>query len=584
MDRSEFPRFKSFLQEKFPEDGRYHRAIQDATLASIYMLALTLHVSPEQMARWIANFLQLPYVETIESSSVELSVLPASFSRANFVVALEDDGAFVVSNPFDWQVIGSLLDLKPSDSPLKVFVTEPDKITDLFRQRRREELAESGGISEIVHRLQDRYSTGQSSRADVQVGDVSSEPIIQLTNRLVEEAYAMGASDLHLEPAEDSVVVRYRVDGELRIVHDLKPRSLIRPLASRIKIMCGLDIAERRLPQDGRIVFKEFSEVDSDFDLRVSTAPMQHGEKIVMRIVDKAKSVLPLSALGFSGRCLDVYREKIRSPYGMILHVGPTGSGKSMTLYAALNEMQRPEINIQTAEDPIEYSIPGINQLQVYPSIGMTFGRALRCYLRQDPDIILLGEVRDIETAQIAVEASLTGHLLLSTLHTNDAASTVTRLIQMGVEPFMVSSSIVLICAQRLVRRLCRECKEPYSPDLAERRFAGISDEDDDAKLWCPKGCDKCSGIGYQGRFGVHEILVPNDALRLSINRAHVTAEALKKIAVEDCGLTTLWWDAMEKARAGVTSVEEVFSKVRPDEFDSRPRWMRSAARDAAST
>ena len=337
--------------------------------------------------------------------------------------------------------------------------------------------------------------------------------------------------------------------------------------------MSNLDIAERRMPQDGRIVFKKYTKKNFDFDLRVATSPMNFGEKVVMRILDKQKSTLPLDKLGYSARNLRVYREKILTPYGMILHVGPTGSGKSMTLYAALNEIQRPEINIQTVEDPIEYTLPGINQMQTHKDIGLTFGRALRAYLRQDPDVLLVGEIRDLETAQIAIEAALTGHLLLSTLHTNDAPSTVTRLVEMGIEPFLVSSTIICVCAQRLLRRLCSNCKEEYEPDEAQKLLVGL-DPQMSVILHRAKGCKECSGIGYKGRIGTHEIFVPDDDVRLGISKGTLTAENLKRIGVERLGMTTLYWDAMEKVRNGVTTVEDVLAKIRKDEFDSRPAWM----------
>jgi type IV pilus assembly protein PilB len=257
----------------------------------------------------------------------------------------------------------------------------------------------------------------------------------------------------------------------------------------------------------------------------------------------------------------------------MILHVGPTGSGKSMSLYSALNEIRRPDINIQTAEDPIEYTLPGINQLQVNREIGLTFSRALRSYLRQDPDIILVGEIRDRETADVAVEAALTGHLLLSTLHTNDAASTLVRLIEMGIEPFMVSSSIVVLCAQRLLRRLCTACKQPYAPSADERRLVGV-EPSTNVTLHKAVGCDVCNGLGFKGRIATHEVLVPNDRLRKAITTRGMTAEALKRQAVEQCGMTTLWWDTMEKVRAGVCALDDVLTEIRRDEFDARPDWM----------
>jgi len=290
-------------------------------------------------------------------------------------------------------------------------------------------------------------------------------------------------------------VVRYRIDGltqeKLRL-----PAKVAGALVARFKIMCNLDIAERRLPQDGRIVFKQYNKKNIDIDLRVSTAPLNHGEGVVMRILDKQKATLPLPALGFSEENLARYRELIRSPYGMILHCGPTGSGKSMTLYAALGEINTPDVNIQTAEDPIEYTLAGINQMQMSRAIGLTFARALRCYLRMDPDIILVGEIRDEETAGIAVEAALTGHLLVSTLHTNDAPSTIARIGEMGVEPFNISASLVCVCAQRLLRRVCKSCKVPYEPEGREKvlmeKALGWSGQIFKAK---PDGCPTCGGV-----------------------------------------------------------------------------------------
>ena len=358
--------------------------------------------------------------------------------------------------------------------------------------------------------------------------------------------------------------VRYRVDGVLRDYHQLTPASLIQPLSARLKIMAQLNIAERRLPQDGRIVYKQFNRKNLDFDLRISTAPMNYGEKIVMRILDKQKSMLPLSALGFSDYNLKRYRELLQNPYGMILHVGPTGSGKSMTLYSALNEINQPHINIQTAEDPIEYTLPNINQLQVQPDIGLSFARALRAYLRQDPDVILVGEIRDHETAHIAVEAALTGHLLLSTLHTNDAASTLTRFIEMGISPFMISPSVLMICAQRLIRRLCTACKSAYQAGELEKQQLGHT-SDAALTLYKAVGCSQCNNTGYSGRTGIHELLVPNATIRNAITQPGISAEALKKMAIEE-GMVTLYWDAMGKVKAGLTSLEEALSKVKPDE------------------
>jgi type II secretory ATPase GspE/PulE/Tfp pilus assembly ATPase PilB-like protein len=335
-------------------------------------------------------------------------------------------------------------------------------------------------------------------------------------------------------------------------------------MITRLKIMCNLDIAERRLPQDGRIVFKKYTKKNIDIDLRVATGAMNFGEKVVLRILDKQKSTLPLPALGFSEENLAKYRECIRQPYGMILHCGPTGSGKSMTLYSALAEVNTPDVNIQTAEDPIEYTLPGLNQMQMNRQIGLTFARALRCYLRMDPDIILVGEIRDEETASIAVEAALTGHLLVSTLHTNDAPSTIARIAEMGVEPFNISASLVCVCAQRLVRRVCKNCRVSYEPQGREKAIL------EKALGWSgpifksnPQGCPSCSGTGYKGRVGIHELMTNTEELTEAINRKAEVAD-LKRIAIRT-GMKTLHQDSILKVKLGLTTIDEALANVPVD-------------------
>jgi type IV pilus assembly protein PilB len=335
-------------------------------------------------------------------------------------------------------------------------------------------------------------------------------------------------------------------------------------LVARLKIMSNLDIAERRLPQDGRIVFKQFTRKSIDIDLRVSTAPLNYGEGIVMRILDKQKSTLPLPMLGFTEANLTIYRDIIRQPYGMVLHCGPTGSGKSMTLYSALNEINSPELVIRTAEDPIEYTLAGINQMQMHRQIGLTFASALRAFLRQDPDVILVGEIRDRETADIAVEAALTGHLLLSTLHTNDAPSAVARLTDMGIEPFMISASLLCVCAQRLMRRVCKNCKQPLEPEGRERELI------EKAIGWSgqifkhnPKGCPRCNRSGYKGRVGIHELMGISEELVDGINKKLETS-TLKRIAIAH-GMKTLHQDSMLKVKDGITTFEEALATVPPD-------------------
>jgi type IV pilus assembly protein PilB len=426
--------------------------------------------------------------------------------------------------------------------------------------------SEDVDISAVADVISNAYSadggTGEVKAADLENED--SAPIVQLTNRIIEDAYVSGASDIHIEPMEKDLLIRYRIDGlcqeKLRL-----PKQVANSMVTRLKIMCNLDISERRLPQDGRIVFKKYTKKNIDIDLRVATGPMNHGEKVVMRILDKTKSTLPLPALGFSEENLAKYRECIRQPYGMILHCGPTGSGKSMTLYSALGEVNTPDVNIQTAEDPIEYTLAGINQMQMSRQIGLTFERALRCYLRMDPDIILVGEIRDKETAQIACEAALTGHLLVSTLHTNDAPSTVSRMGEMGIEPFNISASLVCVCAQRLLRRVCKNCKVSYEPvgrekDIMAKALDGWTGQIFKAN---PQGCPTCSGTGYKGRVGIHELMTNSEALTEGINKEVEVAD-LKRIAMRN-GMKTLHQDSMLKVKMGLTTVEEALSNVPPD-------------------
>ena len=408
----------------------------------------------------------------------------------------------------------------------------------------------------------------------------NSAVIIRIINRLIEDAHQNGASDIHIEPSESELVVRYRIDGVCRKKLSL-PKAALSAVVARLKIMSDLDIAEHRVPQDGKIVFKKFHP-GFDVDLRVSIAPMNYGESVVMRLLDKKRSTLPLNQLGFSNYNLELYHKVISTPFGMILHCGPTGSGKSMTLYAALNEINSPEWKILTVEDPIEYTLPGINQLQVKPSIGLTFPAALRCFLRQDPDIILVGEIRDKDTAEIAIEAALTGHLLFSTLHTNDACSSVTRLIEIGIEPFLIANTLVAICSQRLIRRLCT-CKHPIAVTPEDRmRLECARDLPVPKAIFGSTGCDQCDHCGYKGRTGIHELLVLTDSLRDMVSQGAHT-EALKIKARLD-GMHTLFEDAMEKVAVGISSMTEAISVVREDEstFDMLPRRKNSEYKEPA--
>jgi len=399
--------------------------------------------------------------------------------------------------------------------------------------------------------------------ADIQqLKDLASEaPVIRLVSLIITNALETRASDIHIEPFENRLIVRYRIDG---VLHEIEspPRKLAPAVISRVKIMANLDIAERRLPQDGRIRLRAQGK---EIDLRISTVPTMHGESVVMRILDKGGVALDFKRLGFEEDTLKVFLEVLLEPHGILLVTGPTGSGKTTTLYTALDRLNKPDVKILTVEDPVEYQMPGINQIQVKPQIDLTFANALRSIVRQDPDVIMIGEIRDLETAQIAVQSALTGHLVLSTVHTNDAPSTVNRLLDMGVEDYLLTSTVIGILAQRLVRTLCSECNEPYTalPELVEElglhKFAdavGIT-------LYHAKGCKQCAQTGYMGRVSILEMMPMTDPMRSLVMR-HATATDLRAEAIKQ-GMTTMYEDGMRKALRGVTTFEEVLRVTRED-------------------
>ncbi|MGV3526261.1 MAG: GspE/PulE family protein [Candidatus Sericytochromatia bacterium] len=393
--------------------------------------------------------------------------------------------------------------------------------------------------------------------------DPEVAPIIHLVHSLIEKAHLLGASDLHIEPGEEDVLIRCRIDGRLQVLHRLQPQGIIKPIITRLKIMAALDISEKRLPQDGKIPFALYNPAHP-VNVRLSVVPLRFGEKAVLRLLDTERGLISLQQMGFEPAALQLYRQHIQSPYGMILHVGPTGSGKTTTLYGALKELNTPDRNIHTIENPIEYTLKGINQLEVRHDIGLDFARSLRAYLRQDPDVILVGEIRDAETAHVAVEAALTGHLLLSTLHTNDAASTLLRLLEMQIPPYLISSSLLLICAQRLLRKLCLHCRRPYTPNQAQHSLLQLP-KDVSVTLYAAVGCSACHYMGYSGRIGIYELLIPNEHLRQLINHPQVTTEAIKEAAVKETQMRTLFQEGVSKALAGLTSAEEVTLKLLPD-------------------
>ena len=436
---------------------------------------------------------------------------------------------------------------------VRVVLATPSAIKKSLDQR-------FGGVSydDVLKKFGDGEMEVVQENDDVNLQELQQAtmdaPVVTLVNAILADAAKRRCSDIHIEPYEKIFRVRFRIDGVLQEIMS-PPLRLKNALVSRLKVMAGLDIAERRLTQDGRIKLK--MGIGGELDIRVSILPTLFGEKVVMRLLDKSNLQLDMSRLGFDPQNLNDFQDAIHKPYGMILITGPTGSGKSTTLYSALSELNKPDVNISTAEDPVEYNLVGINQVQVRDQIGLDFAACLRSFLRQDPDIIMVGEIRDLETAQIAIKAALTGHLVLSTLHTNDCPATVDRLINMGVEPFLLTSSINLILAQRLVRRICEQCKEPVQ--LRSELLINLGVDTADAGGGFPtfrgRGCNNCGNTGYRGRLAVYEVMVMRDELRELILKG-VSAMELKRAAVK-LGLSTLRMSALQKVREGLTTVDE---------------------------
>ena len=414
-------------------------------------------------------------------------------------------------------------------------------------------------ISNLESKLEEEEQEETESLEDILEG--SEAPVIQLLNSTFLKAVRAGASDIHFEPYSDYVLIRFRLDGVLHEINRL-PKSSYPSVVSRIKVMAKLNVAEKRLPQDGRIRIRIG---EKEMDLRVSTLPTIFGERVVIRLLDRSNKILTLQELGYLEEDLKKLENMISKPYGLILVTGPTGSGKSTTLYASLLKLKSPRKNIITIEDPIEYQIDGISQIQVNPKINLTFASGLRSILRQDPDIIMVGEIRDVETAEIAIHASMTGHLVLSTLHTNDAPSAVTRLVDMGVESFLVASSLEGVIAQRLVRRICPHCKVSFTPPETEineiNRLLGQQILKDGDVLYKGEGCDKCFGTGYKGRIAIAEIMEVDEELRSVISKTP-ESNVIRQKALEK-GMKTLLKDGIQKALAGITTVEEVIQATK---------------------
>jgi type IV pilus assembly protein PilB len=513
-------------------------------------------LSPEMLARSLAAQLGYEFVDPITSPpdpKVAL-MIPEATARRYTVVPMRLQGDSLVIAMKDPRNVFALDDLKliTGREILPAVMAEKDIIRLIERYFGDKDMAKLN--EELAKSSRQREKDNESNTVDL--SSLDDNAVVRVVDGLIREAALQEASDIHVEPTENSVRIRYRIDGSLREHMEL-PKGAIQSVLARIKIMGNLDIAERRVPQDGRVRFKKGS---IDLDLRLSTLPTVYGEKAVMRLLQKASNIPEVEQLGFSEYNYQRFLDLVEKPNGIFLITGPTGSGKSFTSFSALKRIARPDKNTTTIEDPIEYEIPGIIQSQVNPVAGLTFARALRAFLRQDPDIIFVGEIRDTETAKIATEAALTGHLVMATLHTNDAPGAITRLAEMGVEPFNISASVIGVLAQRLVRRVCTECKRPTNADPDVLRRLGITERDlRGAALQRGAGCPRCGGTGYKGRMGIHELMAVDDPIRRAISTEKSSAE-VREIAIAESGLRTLRQDGIEKALQGLTTLEEVLA------------------------
>lgn len=516
--------------------------------------------SAEEALSFLCQHLQVPFMEEVPVQNITNDLIqhfPISYAKTNMVLPFKEEKHSIhilSANPLNFQVFSDLkLKFKKEIRPIiSVESTVQEAINSVYERS-------SSELDEFADTSKENYDL-ESTVIDL-LDTEDSAPVIKLVNTLLFKAVKERASDIHIEPYEKELVVRFRVDGTLYSIFK-PPKSLQNAIISRIKIMGDMNIAEKRLPQDGRIHLRL---AGKDIDIRLSSIPTAFGERLVMRLQDRTQVVLALDELGFSSKNLKSFNKLMEKSYGIILITGPTGSGKSTTLYAALNQINSIDQNIITVEDPVERRIKGIGQIQVNPKIGLTFASGLRSILRQDPDTIMVGEIRDIETMKISINASLTGHLVLSTIHTNDSASAFPRLIDMGGEPFLIATSILGVMAQRLVRVLCPECREPYKPTKQDIAF--LTSEKPDlklpAKIFKAKGCKNCEFKGYVGRTMIQEILVTDEEIRTLVMN-HKDSHSIKKTAIKK-GMTTFRQNGIEKICKGITTIEEVVYNTQLD-------------------
>jgi general secretion pathway protein E len=515
-------------------------------------------VSETDLCAHLGNFLQIPLMgaHDIPVEPILVDAVPEKFIQANGLLPLSIDGerlTLAVMDPLDAEPFQALA--YSTGLTIDLRLATPAQFEKVWSSL-------YGVKQDGVSLIDSDVRAQEASEFDLQrLRDIANEaPVVRRVNQIVADAIEARASDIHIEPTLEAVQVRYRIDGALRTAEALPP-GLKAAIASRIKIMARLDIAERRLPQDGRI---KLAVRGVDIDFRVSTIPTSHGESIVLRILDRSQVALDFQTLGFERRTIEALRKTMRNPNGIVLVTGPTGSGKTTTLYTALKELSKPDVKVFTVEDPIEYQLSGVNQVQVQPAIGLDFPNTLRAILRQDPDIIMIGEIRDADTARIAIQASLTGHLVFSTLHTNSAAASITRLIDMGVESYLIASTVKAVLAQRLVRRLCPHCAKPLeTSDQWRSQLACETFVKEPERLSGPCGCAHCRNLGYSGRSTIAELLVMNDRLQRLVCES--APDSVLEAAAREAGMSTMYQCGMQKAWSGETSVDEVLRVTRMD-------------------
>jgi type IV pilus assembly protein PilB len=512
-------------------------------------------ISPEMLAKSLAMQLGLEFIDenAVKVDPYAVSLIPETTARRYGAMPIRLEGNTLVVAMKDPRNVFALDDIRLiTGKEIQLAVATDETLTRLLNRFYREQ----GDMDELAKAVMEEVGSRAAEEAE-DTSAIDDNALVKVVNNIIREAILNDISDIHVEPRPDKVLIRVRKDGSLREYMTM-PRATASAMIARIKIMGNLNIAERRMPQDGRVRFKD---KNVEVDLRLSTLPTVYGEKAVMRILKKAVDIPEVESLGFAPYNIQTFKDVIQKPYGMFLITGPTGSGKSFTTFSILKRVATPEVNVSTVEDPVEYEIPGINQTNVNPKAGLDFAKALRSFLRQDPDIIMVGEIRDHETAKISMEAALTGHLLIATLHTNDAAGAITRLTEMGIEPFNVSASLIGVLAQRLVRRVCDNCKVEYTPEPDVLRRLGMENDEIRGKtLYRGVGCERCGGSGYDGRYAIHELMAIDDDLETAIVREASSLE-LRNVAIEK-GMRTLRQDGVYKAFQGITTLEEVLART----------------------